>query len=318
MNRFIVLLFLLSTTFALAQKKEKKKDTLPDGWRSIGQAELLFSQSAFSNDWQGGGTNNVAGNFNVNWDLNYKRKKLTWDTKLTAILGLAATRDQKFIRKTSDRFEINSLVGSQIPDTKWYYSGILNFRTQILPGYEFFERPITNDAGDVIDQVQDRNLITDTFSPAYLQIGPGFLWKESSNFTVNIAPATARFIFVKSDFTRVDTSDPVAVEAYEPYFGVDANEVLRFELGASVSAYYKDELIDNIVFENILNLYTNYIENSKNIDVDYTLNVAMEVNKYITTNLALQLIYDDDAVRGLQVRQVLGVGLKYAFLEWKS
>ena len=46
--------------------------------------------------------------------------------------------------------------------------------------------------------------------------------------------------------------------------------------------------------------------------------VAMQVNKYITTNLAVQLIYDENAISGLQVREVLGVGLKYAFIEWKS
>ena len=44
----------------------------------------------------------------------------------------------------------------------------------------------------------------------------------------------------------------------------------------------------------------------------------MQVNKYITTNLAVQLIYDENAISGLQVREVLGVGLKYAFIEWKS
>lgn len=318
MHRIFIITFLLCATFVHAQKKEKEKDSLPDGWRSIGQTELLFSQSAFSNDWQGGGTNTVAGNFNVNWDLNYKRKKLTWDTKLTAILGLAATKDQKFIRKTSDRFELNSLIGSKIPDTKWYYSGLFNFRTQLAPGYEFFMRSVMDESGEVIDEVEDRRLLTDSFSPAYLQTGPGLLWKESNDLKVNIAPATARFIFVQSDFTRVDVNDTEALEAYDPYFGVDANKSFRFELGPSVSVYYKEELFDNIVFENVLNLYSNYIENFKNVDIDYTLNVSLEVNKFITTNLALQFIYDDDTVRGLQVRQVLGIGLKYAFLEWKS
>lgn len=318
MTRFITLLLLLSCFLLQAQKKDKKKDSIPDGWRSLGQAELLFSQSAFSNDWQGGGTNNVAGSFNINWDLNYKKRRLSWITKLTGILGLASARDQKFVRKTSDRFEINSLVGSQIPKSPWYYSGIFNFRTQLLAGFEFFERDVINDVGMVVNQVEDRRLITDAFSPAYIQIGPGFLWKKSSDFTMNLAPATARFILVSRRFTAVDPDDTVALAAYEPFFGVAANETLRFELGASVSLYYKEEIFENIVVENILNLYTNYLENAQNIDLDYTLNIALEVNKFVTTNLALQFIYDDDAVRGLQVRQVLGIGLKYAFLEWKS
>lgn len=318
MKYILLPLLLLGTTITFAQKTDKKKDSLPDGWKSKGLMELLFSQSAFNDNWQGGGTSNVAGNFNLNWDVNYKRKKLNWDTKLTAILGLAATKDQVFVRKTTDRLELNSLVGSRINSSKWYYSGLFNFRTQMAPGYEFFDRQVLNDAGEVIETVQDRKLITTSFSPAYLQIGPGLLWKESNDFKVNVAPATARFIFVNSRFTTVNENDPAAIEAYEPFFGVQANENVRFELGASVSAYHKEELFENIVFENTLNLYADYLENTKNVDIDYTLNVAMQVNKYITTNLAVQLIYDENAISGLQVREVLGVGLKYAFLEWKS
>lgn len=318
MLRYLTLLLLCCSTATLAQTEEKKKDTLPSVWESKGLVELLFSQSAFNDDWQGGGTSNIAGNFNINWDLNYKHNKLNWDTKLTSILGLANANGQKFVRKTTDRLELNSLVGSRIKESNWYYSGLLNFRTQMVAGFEFFDRQILDETGEVINTVEDRREITDSFSPAYLQAGPGFLWKKSDNFKINLAPATARLIFVKSRFTRVDENDPVAVEAFEPFFGVEANKSFRFELGASLSLYYKEELFENIVFENTLNLYADYIENTKNVDLDYTLNIAMQVNKYITTNIALQLIYDENAVSGLQVREVLGIGLKYAFLEWKS
>lgn len=318
MHFFIVTLLIFSSTLVFSQTKDKKKDTLPDGWKSKGIAQLLFSQSAFNEQWQGGGTSNVAGNFDINWDLNYKRKRLTWDTKLTSILGLAATKDQKFVRKTTDRLELNSLLGSRINKSNFYYSGLFNFRTQMAPGYEFFDREVIDDMGQIIETVEDRRLITTSFSPAYLQVGPGILWKQSNDFKINVAPATSRFIFVQKRFTRVDQNDAVALAAYEPFFGVDANKTTRFELGASISVYYKKELFENIIFENILNLYADYLENTKNVDLDYTLNVTMQVNKYITTNLALQLIYDENAISGLQVREVLGVSLKYAFLEWKS
>lgn len=318
MRTYLFIMLLATSSILVAQTKTKKKDSLPDGWKSKGLAELLFSQSAFNKEWQGGGTSNIAGNFNISWDLNYKRNKLAWDTRLTSILGLAATKDQKFVRKTTDRLELNSLVGSRINKSNWYYSGVFNFRTQMAPGYEFFDRNILDEEGEIINTVQDRREITDAFSPAYIQAGPGILWKKSNDFTVNLAPATSRLIFVHSKFTRVDESDPEAVAAYEPFFGVEANENTRFELGSSLSVYYKEELFENVVFENTLNLYADYLEKVKNVDLDYTLNVAMQVNKYVTTNLALQLIYDENAVSGLQVREVLGVGLKYAFLEWKS
>lgn len=319
MRTYILFLMCILSLSLFAQEKEKtKKDSIETGWKSKGMLELLFNQSAFNDEWQGGGTSNVAGNFNLNQDLNYKTKKISWDTKLLTNIGLAIARDQEFVRKTTDRFEINSIFGSKIPETKWYYSGIINFRTQLLAGFEFFNRNVLNDNEEIIEVVQDRRKITDAFSPAYLQSGPGILWKESDNFKINLAPATARFIFVNKRFTRVDENDPEALENYIPFFGVEANRTTRFELGASLSAYYKEELLKNIVFENTLNLYSDYLEETKNVDLDYTLNIAMTVNKYITTNVALQLIYDENAISGLQVREVLGVGLKYSFLDWKS
>jgi hypothetical protein len=311
--RLSVLFILFFSLTSTAQ--EVKKDTIPDGWKSNAQAELLISQSAFNNDWQGGGTSNVATNINYNHDLNFKKNKLNWDTKLIANLGLNATRGQRFIRKTSDRLELNSIAGSRIKESKWYWSGLFNFRTQFLPGYRFFEQEVTS-AGTAVPEIeQQREKVTQFFSPAYLQIGPGVLWKKSNNLTINFAPVTSRFIFVSRNFTEVPQDE---IEDFEPYFGVAANETVRFELGASLSVYYKEELFKNIVFENTLNLYADYLEKTQNVDLDYTLNVNMQVNEYITTNLAVQLIYDENAISGLQVRQVLGVGLKYSFLEWQS
>ena len=46
-----------------------------------------------------------------------------------------------------------------------------------------------------------------------------------------------------------------------------------------------------------------------NIDLDYTINTSMKINKHLTTNLILQFIYDDNSVKRLQVREVMGIGL---------
>jgi hypothetical protein len=35
----------------------------------------------------------------------------------------------------------------------------------------------------------------------------------------------------------------------------------------------------------------------------------MKVNKYLTTNLILQFIYDDNSIKRLQVREVMGIGI---------
>jgi hypothetical protein len=140
------------------------------------------------------------------------------------------------------------------------------------------------------------------FSPTYLQTGPGMLWKKSDNLKVNIAPATARLIIIDDHFTEFGES-----------FGVEQGKNTRFEFGASIGAYYKVNLMANISMENMLNLYSNYLEDPQNVDIDYTMNLVMKVNKYISANLSFQTIYDDNAYEGFQIREVFGVGVNFGF-----
>ena len=65
--------------------------------------------------------------------------------------------------------------------------------------------------------------------------------------------------------------------------------------------------------ENIFNLYSNYLENPQNVDLDYTMNLVMKINNYLSANLAFQTIYDDNAYQGFQTREVFGLGVNYGF-----
>lgn len=306
MNKQILLaIAVIAPIFMFAQ--EKDADSL-NGWKTGGNVSLLLNQSAFNHEWTGGGTSNISGNLKLNYDFNYRKDKLTWDNRLLVDYGITKNKDDKYSRKTNDRLELNSIVGHQVQNSEWFYSFFLNFKTQVAKGYEFNK--------DLPQE--DPNYRTETthiFSPAYLQFGPGMLWKKNDNLYVNIAPATAKFVFVDKKFTEVDESIPGAVDAYNEhkYFGVDANKSSRFEFGASLSAYAKVNLMKNVSMENILNLYSNYLEDPQNVDVDYTMNLNMKVNDYITTNFTFQAIYDDNAVQGFQIREALGVGVTYVF-----
>jgi hypothetical protein len=56
--------------------------------------------------------------------------------------------------------------------------------------------------------------------------------------------------------------------------------------------------MENVSIENILNLYSNYLDNRQNADIDYTFNIVMKVNKYLSPIFAFQTIYDDNAFSG--------------------
>lgn len=321
MKKTLLTLSLIAVSaVSFAQEETNKEEAPKDGWTRGGNISLLFNQSAFNNDWTGGGVSNIAANLSVSYGFNYKKGSLSWDNKIIADYGLTKIKGDDFTRKTNDRLELNSILGKQIKESNWYYSLFLNFRTQMDSGFEDKEIPLLDDQGTPViingsaltEKIRSRT--THFFSPAYLQFGPGMLWKKSDNLYVNIAPATARFILVHDEFTKkTGQADIDAFNAAGGYFGVKANETSRFEFGASLSGYAKFEIMKNVSMENILNLYSNYLEDPQNVDIDYTANVVMKINKYLSTNITFQAIYDDNAVRAFQIREVFGLGVNYGF-----
>ena len=69
----------------------------------------------------------------------------------------------------------------------------------------------------------------------------------------------------------------------------------------------------NMIIENKLNLFQNYLEDPLNIDVDYTFNLELTINKYFSTNLLLQILYDDNALPEIQLKEVFGVSFNINF-----
>jgi hypothetical protein len=293
------LLLIMSLSFAQTSEKENLKksseaaaraiDTTKLGWKKGGNIVFLFNQSAFNNEWLAGGTSNIAGNLGLNYDFNYSSKTSIWDNKIIAAYGLTKLKGQDMV-KSDDRIEFNSLYGKKAGNSNWYYSGFLNFKTQMDSGFD----------------ASRTNKITHFFSPAYLQVGPGMLWKKSDNLNVNIAPLTSRMIFVHKHYTQ-------GLPAGVSYFGVEANKTMRYELGAALRGYYKTKLMENVTWENILSLYSNYLDKPQNVDIDYQSNLVMKINKYISANIAFQAIYDDNAIGAFQIREVFGLGVNYGF-----
>ena len=300
-----------------AQDTDTAQDTIPDGWRFSGNASLLLSQAAFNEEWQAGGTSNIAVEISGTQELDYKSGPWLWDNTIWADYGKTRFKDSEFDQKTNDRLEFTSTLGRRLKETNWYLSFFLNFRTQFDKGYEDtdteFLVPDPQDPDNLIPvEITTRELETKFMSPGYLQFGPGALWKKNENLSVNIAPATARFVFAASQFT--DPNNPGnQLDGDNRYFGVDAGETSRFEFGASVQATANFDLINNVKLRNQLNLYSNYLEDPQNVDIDYTANLIMSVNSWLSANFIFQAIYDDNAARGFQIRQVLSVGLTVAY-----
>jgi len=294
-NFLLTVAFVFTLNGAFAQENEKEllkkneeaaaklKEENPNGWKKTGTFTFLANQASFDN-WLAGGQSSISGNIGLNYDFNYKNNDWNWDNKLIAGYGLTKLKGQD-VQKSDDRFQFNSLIGKKAFG-EWYYSAFFNFKTQFDSGF------------DLASGIKTSHF----FSPAYFQFGPGLLWKKSDNLKVNFAPSTSKVILVHSHFTE-----------FGPSFGVEQGDTTRFEFGAAISGYYKFNAMENVSVENILNLYSNYLEDAKNVDLDYTLNIVMKVNKFLSANMSFQTIYDDNAFQGFQTREVIGIGVNYGF-----
>lgn len=300
-KNILSIIFILSINAVFSQVNEKEllkkneeaaiklKEEKPNGWVKKGMFTFLANQASFNN-WLAGGQSSISGNISVNYDFNYKSDNWNWDNKIITSYGLTKLKGQD-VQKSDDRFNFNTLAGRKASG-EWYYSLFFNFMTQFDSGF------------DLASGVKTSHF----FSPAYFQFGPGMLWKKSDNLKVNIAPATSKLIIVDPQFTEFGSS-----------FGVEQGKSSRYEFGAAVSGYYKFNLMTNVTMENILNLYSNYLEKPQNVDVDYTLNIVMKINKVLSSNIAFQAIFDDNSYAAgydyakIQTREVIGIGVNYSF-----
>jgi hypothetical protein len=267
----------------LTNAQETPQDTTKL-WTKTGNITLLFNQSEYNDEWLGGGTSNIAGNLGLNYDFNYKKGDVVWDNKFIVAYGQTKIKNAGKWAKTDDRLELNSLWGKKAKG-QWYYSMFFNFKTQMDVGYS-----------------NNGEQLSHFFSPSYTQFGPGMLWKKNSRLSLNVSPATAKLILVHKHFTDLKSS-----------FGVPQGDSSRFEFGASLTSYYKFSVMANVSIENRLNLYSNYLDNPQNVDVDYQMTVLMKINNYLSATLALQIIYDDNSIKHHQVREVFGLGVNYGF-----
>jgi len=82
--------------------------------------------------------------------------------------------------------------------------------------------------------------------------------------------------------------------------------------------------MENIQFNTKLELFSNYLNNPQNIDINWEVVIALKVNKYISAMLSTQLLYDNDVFipkndgtlnggAGTQFKESFGIGFSYNF-----
>ncbi len=153
-----------------------------------------------------------------------------------------------------------------------------------------------------INEAEIKSLTSKFLAPAYVLLSLGADYKPTNYLSVFISPITERWIVVNDDALS-------AIGAY----GVEPGKKSKNEIGAFLSAEFNKEVMTNVTYKSRFDAFSNYKHSPGNIDIFWTNILAMKVNKFLSANIALDFLYDDDAIARLQLRQLLGIGFSAKF-----
>lgn len=287
-------------------------DTIKTTWKHKNVLGFDIAENAFVN-WNAGGTSSISGLVKGNFNRDLVKDNYSWSNEIVVRYGLNK-QDGTELRKTEDALRINSTFGYRKNSlSNWFHSVKFNFNTQFTDGFKYpnKEEPVSR-----------------VFAPAYIFLGAGAEYASvNKKLKIYLSPITLKTTLVLDQSLANAGSFGVKKAVLDTNGSILQNgETSKNEFGFLTTSNYKSEIAKNIVLENRVSLYSDYLNKFGNIDVDIDFTLELIVNEYVKTNIGAHLLYDDDikttedidgtiVEKGAktQLKQVLGVGVSYVF-----
>lgn len=276
-------------------------------WKLKAVYTLNGTQTSFVN-WNAGGRNNVSLLAGVIANAYYKKKQLSWTNDLSIALGglqYIEKDSDEGLQKTDDRIDLSSNLGYKLKE-RYYFSFIGGLKTQMLDGFAF---------------PNDSVRVSTFMAPGYINMAVGIDYIKDDNFSIFTSPIAGKLTVVNDELLSNAGAFGVQGAVYDGLGNVvTAGKRMRGEFGAYVKMKYNKTLAKNIDLKSKLELFSNYLNNPENIDVNTEALFNFKVNSWFSASLQWTLIYDDDidirdAKGGIgprtQFKSVIGLGVSY-------
>jgi Protein of unknown function (DUF3078) len=311
---FTSLSFIINLSFSQSIDTAK---TVKKNWTKGGGFNIDFAQSSFTN-WAAGGQNAISISSLLNTFANYKKGNNTWDNALILGYGMLQSGTTA-LRKNEDKIDLSSKYGRYAFYDHWYYSAILNFKSQFADGYNY---------------PNDSIVVSHFLAPGYVLASIGMDYKSTDNsFSLFISPITSRTIIVNDQRLADLGAYGVTAATNETINGVSVTtkrgELINPQFGGYLKMTFKKDIMTNVNLSSKLELFSNYLKNPENVVVNWENIIMFKVNKYISSSISTVMIYDhtipvpvERAVNGvkvagvgprLQFKEVLALGFSYKF-----
>jgi hypothetical protein len=261
-------------------------------WRKYLILGINLNQSAFSDNWSGGGVNSFALGTNLDFKAEYNQKPLSFTTELIMIYGISKNKGQ-VSRKTNDRIFFDNKLATQL-SKKWYFFGSFSFESQFADGFQYN----TDSKGNV-----SASLISRFMSPGYFTESVGFEYKPVKYIDIRLGTGTARQTLVL---------DTTIYHNIPGNYGVTPRSVFRNELAFQVVTTINKDIAQNMNLQSRYALFIPY-NNFSRITHRLDATLAARVNRLINVTLNGTLLYDITTNNSVQASQGLAFGLVYRF-----
>ncbi|MFN5416894.1 MAG: DUF3078 domain-containing protein [Flavobacteriia bacterium] len=308
----VILCVSIFDLFAQVDTTKIKKDT------TYWQAKSIFgmngTQTSFVN-WSAGGRNNISALAFIDFTLKYQKENIKWSNDIKLALGglkfVDSTGMKQGMQKTDDRIDLATSFGYEFKK-KWFYTLVGGFKTQSLDGFNF---------------PNDTVRVSKFMAPAYLSFALGIEYAPSKNFNLFVSPVASKITYVKDEVLADAGAFGVEKAIYDDLGNILKKGLTqRNEIGSYLKMRYNTELAKNIEFKTRLELFSNYIKNPQNIDVNTEVIFLFKINKWFTSTIQWNLIYDDDIqirdAKGktgprTQFKSLFGLGIAYTLKNFK-
>lgn len=258
--------------------KPKGIDVKKRYWNTYGLIDLHFTQNHASS-WNGKDASSFALLGSLNYDADYVKDKVTWESGLELKLGMIQT-EKSDLYKNEDRLKINSKYGYKAVDN-WSYAISLEFITQLLDGQK------------------NEKLSSALLTPADIAFSVGMDLKKNKNnlkYSLLLSPVTASYAF-RFDSTRTIFSGD--------YFSVD--------MGGSIRLNSTIKLKEDITWSSKFYVFQKYNDFNRIPKLDMEGILDLRINHLISARIALYLKYDEVNSKLMwQFNEYVSLGFRYA------
>lgn len=291
---FLVTLLTLSTVFtanAFAmtdvtyeedEAQSVPADSVVNPLNMSGWFTLNGTQASFRN-WSQGGVNNIAASSTARFEVEYKKSRHILTSSSNLKYGKARIEGNEY-RKTDDEIRLRNQYRYLLDDPRFSLIAQVNFNTQFDKGF---------------DKNYD-NVISKFMAPGYLVETVGFAFNPEPGLQFDMGISLKQTIVID---TTLSTT-----------YNLKPGETIMNEGGISLGMKLERDIATNVNLSSQIETFTNYLRPVSSTTIRFTNEIVGKINSYLSANVQLAMVYDDNITRELQVKQVISIGFNYRFL----